>query len=137
VALLTLQGVGFDYGRQTVLEAANLTIHPGERYGLVGLNGAGKSTLLRLLAGEMQPLRGKVERGGRVSIGNLPQDTELNSPEPLREAVRRAAFGELLDAEQRLVELSERMGEGDSNPSLMEEYGRLHELFESADGYSI
>ncbi|HEX9641476.1 MAG TPA: ABC-F family ATP-binding cassette domain-containing protein [Candidatus Krumholzibacteria bacterium] len=137
MALLTLVGVGFDYGRQTVLEAANLTIHAGERYGLVGLNGAGKSTLLRLLAGEMQPLRGKVERSGRISIGSLPQDTELNSPEPLREAVRRAAFGELLDAEQRLVELSERMGEGDSDPSLMEEYGRLHELFESADGYSI
>jgi ATP-binding cassette subfamily F protein 3 len=137
VALLTLQGVGFDYGRQTVLDAANLTIHPGERYGLVGLNGAGKSTLLRLLAAEMKPLRGKIDRSGRVSIGYLPQDTELQSPEPLREAVRREAFGDLLDAEKRLGELGEKMSQGDADPKLMEEYGQLHERFEAADGYTI
>lgn len=137
MALLTLQGVGFDYGRQTVLESANLTIHSGERYGLVGMNGAGKSTLLRLIAAEMKPLRGKIECSGRLRIGMLPQDTVLDSEEPLRHAVRREAFGDLLDAEKRLHELGERMGQGEDDPSLLDEYGRLHERFEAANGYSM
>ena len=41
---------------------------PGERVALMGRNGAGKSTLLRLAAGLTQPTRGRIERGGRVSL---------------------------------------------------------------------
>lgn len=40
----------------------------GLRYGLVGNNGVGKSTLAKLLAGELEPTRGKVQRRGRVAV---------------------------------------------------------------------
>ena len=42
-----------------------------ERTGLVGRNGSGKSTLLRLIAGEIEPASGNVQRHG--SIGMLAQ----------------------------------------------------------------
>src|SRR5436305_2402356 len=42
-----------------------------ERTGLVGRNGSGKSTLLRLIAGEIEPALGNVQRLG--SIGMLAQ----------------------------------------------------------------
>jgi ATPase subunit of ABC transporter with duplicated ATPase domains len=42
-----------------------------ERTGLVGRNGCGKSTLLRLIAGEIEPAKGSVQRLG--SIGMLAQ----------------------------------------------------------------
>ncbi len=45
-----------------------------ERTGLVGRNGCGKSTLLRLLAGEIEPAGGSVQRAG--SIGMLAQLTD-------------------------------------------------------------
>ena len=137
MSLITLQNAGFDYGRQVILDGVNLTINAGERYGLVGVNGAGKSTLVRLLAREIEPLRGAIQRASRVTVGYLTQDTTLESDEPLLEAVRTTAFGELLSIEDRLEELTRRMGEGDESAELMEEYGRLHERFESADGYTM
>ena len=45
-----------------------------ERTGLVGRNGSGKSTLLRLIAGEIEPVGGSVQRLG--SIGMLAQLTD-------------------------------------------------------------
>jgi ATP-binding cassette subfamily F protein uup len=50
--LLTLAGIRYHLGDQTVLDGVDLGIAPGERLCLVGRNGAGKSTLLRILAGE-------------------------------------------------------------------------------------
>jgi ATP-binding cassette subfamily F protein 3 len=137
MSLLTLQNVGFDFGSHTVFDGLNLTVNTGERYGLVGVNGAGKSTLLRLIAGELQPERGRVERSARVRIGYLEQDTELRSQRPLRTAVRQEAFGSLLAIEQRLHELGDLLGARGEDLALLEEYGRLHEQFEMADGYSL
>ena len=54
-----------------------------ERTGLVGRNGCGKSTLLRLIAGEIEPAGGSLQRIG--SIGMLAQlaDERLTVDEAL------------------------------------------------------
>jgi ABC-type polysaccharide/polyol phosphate transport system ATPase subunit len=53
--------------RRVVLRGISLRIAPGERVGLLGKNGAGKSTLFRIMSGILQPDRGVVDVGGRVS----------------------------------------------------------------------
>jgi capsular polysaccharide transport system ATP-binding protein len=50
-----------------VLRDVNLTVHPGERVGILGRNGAGKSTLIRLISGAEFPTNGLVERQMSVS----------------------------------------------------------------------
>jgi ATP-binding cassette subfamily F protein 3 len=135
MSLLTLQNLSFDYGGDVVFEGVNLTVHKGERYGLVGGNGAGKSTLMRLIIGEMDPVQGRLERGGHTRVGYLEQDTALDSDQPLRDAVREKAFGELLRLEVELNDLGSKLG--DAAPDLMERYGELHERFEQADGYTM
>lgn len=45
----------------------NLTVKPGEAWGLIGTNGAGKSTLLKLISGILTPYRGTVTVNGTIS----------------------------------------------------------------------
>ena len=40
-----------DYGRFRALDDLNLTVQPGEVFGLLGPNGSGKTTALRLVMG--------------------------------------------------------------------------------------
>jgi capsular polysaccharide transport system ATP-binding protein len=55
------------HGYRTVLDRVNLTVHAGERIGILGRNGSGKSTLIRLISGAEQPTSGRVHRGMKVS----------------------------------------------------------------------
>ena len=63
------------------LDQINLTIHHGDRVGLIGHNGAGKSTLLRVLAKIYEPTSGSLYIKGRVSplldvmLGINPEST--------------------------------------------------------------
>lgn len=55
------------HSHRTVLDRVNLTVHKGERIGILGRNGSGKSTLIRLISGAERPTSGKVYRGMKVS----------------------------------------------------------------------
>lgn len=62
----------FGRGRATTerfwaLDDVSFTIEPGQTLGLIGRNGCGKSTLLQLLAGILEPDRGRVQVRGRVT----------------------------------------------------------------------
>jgi lipopolysaccharide transport system ATP-binding protein len=66
VALLPL--IGEERGREFwALRDVNLRVEPGEVFALVGPNGSGKSTLLQIVAGIMQPTRGRVITSGRIA----------------------------------------------------------------------
>ena len=65
------------YGTQTVLDRATLTIHEGERVGLVGRNGSGKSTFLQIAAGVLEPDGGEFTRRRDLVTGYMPQMFEL------------------------------------------------------------
>lgn len=52
----------------------NLTIAAGEKLALVGSNGAGKTTLVKLIAGILQPTKGRILLNG-VDIQNIDKKT--------------------------------------------------------------
>lgn len=66
--------------------------HYGNRIGLMGLNGSGKSTLLKVITGQLAPLRGKIEIGSGLRIGNMMQEHETlpRACTPLEFLVERA-----------------------------------------------
>jgi ABC-2 type transport system ATP-binding protein len=49
------------YGRTTAVDAVDLEVREGDRYGLLGPNGSGKTTLVRMLLGLVFATRGEIE----------------------------------------------------------------------------
>ncbi|HEX8541273.1 MAG TPA: ATP-binding cassette domain-containing protein [Pseudomonas sp.] len=71
--LLDLSDARLGYGNRAVLEKVKLQLTPGARIGLLGPNGAGKSTLIKNLAGELEPLSGRLVRGENTVVGYFAQ----------------------------------------------------------------
>ena len=71
--LVVLQDVVLAYGDHTVLSKVNLTIHSGDRIGLLGVNGAGKSTLVKSLVGDLEAQAGKRIPAQKLKVGYFAQ----------------------------------------------------------------
>ena len=61
------------FGRVQAVQALNLSVYPGEIYGLVGPDGAGKTTSMRLLCGAITPDSGEVLIGGDDMLAHPEQ----------------------------------------------------------------
>ena len=71
--LLSMEKVSAGYGEKVILNDIKLNLVPGSRIGLLGRNGAGKSTLIKLLAGEIEPLQGKLALSKGIKLGYFAQ----------------------------------------------------------------
>jgi iron complex transport system ATP-binding protein len=86
--LLQAAEVEFAYARAPVLRGVSVEVPDGAFVGILGPNGSGKTTLLKLLAGTIQPSRGRVTLDGmdlahvsRTAVARrmavVPQETHL------------------------------------------------------------
>ncbi len=74
MSLLTIESLTLRIAGRTLLDAASLSIAPGQRVGLLGRNGTGKSTLLRAIAGEIEPDGGKIRLANGARLGWVRQE---------------------------------------------------------------
>ena len=70
--MVEMERVRFGYGKRSVFEQLDLSLAPGNIYGLLGLNGAGKSTLLKLLSGLLFPESGTIRVLGHEPSARQP-----------------------------------------------------------------
>jgi ribose transport system ATP-binding protein len=75
---LKIEGVAKSFGAVKALREISFEIVAGTCVALLGENGAGKSTLMRILAGAIQPDRGRLLANGKpLSIRNAKQSQSL------------------------------------------------------------
>ncbi|HEX4902688.1 MAG TPA: ABC-F family ATP-binding cassette domain-containing protein [Acidimicrobiales bacterium] len=111
-AQIVARDLAFAHGPEVVLDGVSVTVASGHRIGVVGPNGVGKSTLLRLLAGDLQPDAGTVERVPRhTTVGHLTQELDVRPGETIAAVISRRTGAELaqreLDASMRALAAGE------------------------------
>jgi ATP-binding cassette subfamily F protein 3 len=75
---LALEDVLAGYpGLPPLLKDVNLHVRLGSRIAITGPNGSGKTTLLRTIAGQLEPLSGRVRLGTGVRLGYMAQEQEI------------------------------------------------------------
>ena len=88
--MIRLSQVTLRRGAKPLLEGADLTLHAGDRAGLIGANGSGKTSLFALLRGELHADKGDAELPGHWRIAHVAQET----PALEREAVEYVIDGD-------------------------------------------
>jgi sulfate transport system ATP-binding protein len=70
---IILDGLTKRFGNQRVVDNVSLEVSDGDLFVLLGASGSGKSTILRMIAGLLQPDRGKILLHGRDVTHLAPQ----------------------------------------------------------------
>lgn len=106
--LLSLQDVVKHYGPEPVLDGVTFDIRPGERVSLVGPNGAGKTTLMRIVAGQLEADRGKVDLHSSATLGYLEQQPEFAAGRTVWDEAA-AALANIADLARHSEEIAQAM----------------------------
>ena len=124
--MIRLQNLVLQRGPQRLLEGAELTLHPGQKAGLIGANGAGKSSLFALLRGELSA------DGGDCL---LPPDWRIAHMQQEVSDLERLAADYVLDGDQHLRRIQRELAIAEAAHDGVA-IARLHVDLDSADGYS-
>lgn len=68
--MISVNKVSLSFGKRVLFDEVNISFTKGNCYGIIGANGAGKSTFLKILSGEIEPNKGKVDisPGERMAV---------------------------------------------------------------------
>jgi len=68
--MISVNNISLSFGKRVLFDEVNISFTKGNCYGIIGANGAGKSTFLKILSGEIEPNKGKVDitPGERLAV---------------------------------------------------------------------
>ncbi|WP_395730339.1 ABC-F family ATP-binding cassette domain-containing protein [Prosthecobacter sp.] len=125
-AVISAKDLRLQFGLQQVFNDATMSIHEGEKLGLVGRNGSGKTSLMRILVGTEKPDSGTISRRNGIIVSHLAQEFVLDEEASVMDNVRAGAAA--------LLEMVERYETGDYKGDQEEEL--LHQI-QLHDGWGV
>ena len=138
MSILNVEHMSHGFGDRAIFEDVSFRLLKGEHIGLVGANGEGKSTFMNIITGKLMPDEGKVEWAKNVRVGYLDQHTALERGMTVGD-VLRSAFAWLLELEQEMNRICDRMGEASEQElgKMMETLGTIQDTLMMHDFYVI
>ncbi|PCK07681.1 MAG: ABC transporter ATP-binding protein, partial [Alteromonadaceae bacterium] len=122
--MIQLDKVHLQRGIKVLFNNADLTIHPGQKWGLIGANGTGKSSLFKLLTGELHEDAGHCKIPKYWKISHMAQEVGTSQQDALNYVIDG-------DAELREVENAIENSQDDGQ-QLAKFYGQMEHI----DGYT-
>ncbi|MCK9426235.1 MAG: ATP-binding cassette domain-containing protein [Ignavibacteriaceae bacterium] len=124
--ILTAMELEVRFGEQVILDKASLSVHEGDRIGLVGRNGAGKSIFLKVISGILNPDSGEVAKKKKLVTGMLSQEFTLDETKNVHENI--------LDGASKIVAL---VTEYEQLPHDSKQRHLLEEKILQIDGWNL
>lgn len=136
--MLNISDISKSYGNQTLFSAVTFNVGARDRIAVIGPNGSGKTTLFGIIAGNVLPDSGRVNRQRETTIGYLEQEINPSSERQLLDDVANVStrISKLAHKIQVLQEELAAGADGESSKELLHELGELQHSFEFAGGYS-
>jgi|APTNR8051073442_1049403.scaffolds.fasta_scaffold04744_2 ATP-binding cassette subfamily F protein uup len=125
-AVISAKDLRLQFGTQQVFNDATMSVHEGEKLGLVGRNGSGKTSLMRILVGTENPDSGIVSRRNGMIISHLAQEFTLDDDASVIDNVRAGASA--------LIEMVTRYENGEYTDD--QEADLLHQI-QLHDGWTV
>lgn len=123
---------------EKIIDGLSFSINKGDKLALVGANGSGKTTLLKIIAGIEDKDEGNIVKLGSLSLKYIDQKDDIDVNLSIREFCL-TSFKDLIEAEEELRLLEDKMNEMDSSSSdferLLKNYSQKSEDFERKGGY--
>ena len=133
MAYINLRNISLAFGGPSLFEDISLRISKGERICLLGRNGTGKSTLLKVIAGELPPDDGIIDRQQGLRVARLEQDVPRELQGTIYEAIAQG-LGPIGVHLSRYHNLSQRMERGEAN--LHDKLSDAQHELDSCDGWA-
>lgn len=124
--ILTAMELEVRFGEQVILDKASLSVHEGDRIGLVGRNGAGKSTFLKVVSGILSADSGEIAKKKNLIIGMLSQEFTLDESKNVHDNI--------LDGAAKIVAL---LNEYEELPHDSEQRHLIEEKILQVDGWNL
>ena len=135
MALISYRNLTVSFGGPLLLDDAGLAIEKGERICLLGRNGEGKTTLLRVLAGQVEPDGGELEKVAGFRVAKLDQEI----PTDLKGCVMDLVLEALGDESRNLSEynrIAQELSENPEDMALLESLDAMQELLDDSGGWA-
>ncbi|MEI8136762.1 MAG: ATP-binding cassette domain-containing protein [Bacteroidota bacterium] len=72
--MISTSNISLQYGKRVLFDEVNVNFTPGNCYGIIGANGAGKTTFMKILSGEIDPTKGRVNILPGMRMSTLKQN---------------------------------------------------------------
>jgi len=136
MSLISYRNLTVSFGGPLLLDNVGVTIERKERICLLGRNGEGKSTLLRILAEQIKPDGGQVERMDGFRVAKLDQEIPVGVGGNVFDLVAKGLGPEANLLREYNLALQE-LGENLQDEKLGEEVDRLQSELDRTDGWTL
>ena len=124
--MLQLTNLTLRRGAKELLRGANLSVHAGQKVGIVGANGTGKSSLFGLIRGELETDTGSVTTPRDWQVAWMAQEVP---------GLEQRAIDYVLDGDAELRRLEAELAEAEAAGE-GSRLGELHGRLNAIDGYT-
>ena len=134
--IIEFKNVSKFYLTQKLYDNVNFTINSKDKIAILGNNGVGKSTLLKLIMGEEFADDGEIVIDENTVISYFDQFGKIDLDKKVSELLD-IPFEKVIKLQSELEEMAGKFSDENIDmDSLMEEYSKLNDEFESLGGYS-